>query len=47
LHIACTRFGVGISSIAEEVDVDMGDFEFLGDFDESVEMILLGVLATF
>jgi hypothetical protein len=24
----------------------MGDFEFLGDFDESVEMILLGVLAT-
>jgi hypothetical protein len=46
LHETSTRFRINVTSVAEEVDIDMRNFEFFGNFQESIEMILLGVLAT-
>jgi hypothetical protein len=46
LHETSTRFRINVTSVAEEVDIDMRDFKFFGNLQESVEMILLGVLTT-
>lgn len=44
LHVTSTGFGVGVASVTEEVNVYVGDFEFLGDLEKGVEVILLGML---
>jgi len=44
LHVSCSRFWIGVTSIAKEVDIYMGNLHVFGNFKESVEMILLGVL---
>jgi hypothetical protein len=46
LHETSTRFWINITTVAEEVDIDMRNLDFFGNFQESVEVILLGVLAT-
>jgi hypothetical protein len=44
LHISGTGLRVGVTAISEEVNVDIWNSNFLGDLEESVEMVLLGVL---
>jgi len=44
LHVSCTRFWVCVSPIAKEVDVDVRNSNLLGDPEESIEMVLFGVL---
>lgn len=47
LHVGGAGLGVGVASIAEEVDVDLGDLVLLGGFEKSIEVSLLGVLWSF
>jgi len=44
LHVPSSGFGVSVTSVTEEVDIDVGDFHLFGDLEESIEVILLGVL---
>lgn len=44
LHVAGAGLGVGIASIAEEMDVDVGNANLLGHLEEGVKVVLLGVL---
>lgn len=44
LQIAGARLGVGVTAIAEEVDVDLGNLVLLGGLEEGVQVLLLRVL---
>lgn len=44
LQIAGARLGVGVTAIAEEVDVDLGNLVLLGGLEESIQVLLLRVL---
>lgn len=44
LQIAGARLWVGVTAIAEEVDVDLGDLVLLGGLEEGVQVLLLRVL---
>ena len=44
LHVSSSRLGVGVSPVTKEMDVDMRDSDVLGNSQESVEVVLLGVL---
>lgn len=44
LHVAGAGLGVGVTTISEEVDVDLGDLVQLGSLEEGVQVLLLGVL---
>lgn len=39
LHVAGARLGVGVTTVAEEVDVDLGHADLLGDFEESKQVV--------
>ena len=45
LHVTSAGLGVGVATIAEEVDEDLGDASLLGGPEEGIEMCLLGVLS--
>lgn len=44
LHVSSARLWIGITSITEEVDVDLWNTNVLGDLEKCVEVVLLGVL---
>lgn len=44
LHVAVARLGVRVATIAEEVNVDLGDLGSLGSLEQGVKVLLLGVL---
>lgn len=44
LQVCCTGLGVGVTAIAEEVDVYLGDLVLLGSLEQRIEVLLLGVL---
>jgi len=44
LHVCSAGLGVGVTAIAEEVNVDVGDAGILGSLEQGVEVGLLGVL---
>jgi hypothetical protein len=44
LHVPRTGFGVGITPVAKEVDEDVRNTNFFGDFKKTVEMLILRVL---
>jgi hypothetical protein len=44
LHVSGTRLGVGVAAVAEEVDVHLGNLVLLGRLQQSVQVVLLGVL---
>lgn len=44
LHVASTGLGISITTVAKEVDIDLGDAGLLGGLEESIEMCLLRVL---
>lgn len=46
LHITSTGLGVGVPTIAEEMNVDFGDAGSLGGLEKSVEVLLLGMHTT-
>ncbi|KAG9527173.1 phosphoglycerate mutase 2, partial [Aureobasidium melanogenum] len=39
LHMAGARLGVGVTAVAEEVDVDLGHADLLGDLEQSEEVV--------
>lgn len=46
LHVVGTTLRLGIATITEEVDEDLGDLHLLGELQKSIEVSLLGVNTT-
>lgn len=46
LHVVGTTLGLGIATITEEVDEDLGDLHLLGELQKSIEVSLLRVNTT-